>query len=85
MGETSIFSEISIIMKKSRAFITREDFMAFFRNDNKLNSLTPDDRIEIFSQILTGNSDFTKELLDNLLFDYNVSNLEVIKLEDGKK
>lgn len=26
----------------------REDFMAFFRSDEKLNLLTADDRIEIF-------------------------------------
>jgi len=27
--------------------INREDFMQFFRDDEKLNELTPDDRIEI--------------------------------------
>jgi hypothetical protein len=44
--------------------MTRDDFMAFFRNDEQLNSLSADDRVEIFSQVLTGSSDVTKERLD---------------------
>lgn len=52
--------------------ITREDFMNFFRDDEKLNELTPDDRIEIFKGILLGESDITKELLNELCSDYNV-------------
>jgi hypothetical protein len=59
--------------------ITRQDFMDFFRDDEMLNSLTPDDRIEIFSQVLLGSSDITAELLDSLLSDYNVSGLEVLE------
>jgi len=59
--------------------ITRSDFMEFFRDDEKLNELTVDDRVEIFSQILVGSSDFTKELLDEVLADYGVLNLEVIE------
>lgn len=58
--------------------ITREDFMKFFRDDEKLNELTIDDRIEIFSTIVAGSSDLTKELLDDILSDYNVTNLEII-------
>ncbi|MCA6438276.1 MAG: hypothetical protein IM600_07725 [Bacteroidetes bacterium] len=63
--------------------ITREDFMRFFRDDEKLNELSVDDRIEIFSTILSGSSDFTKKLLDEILFDYSVPNLEII--DNGKK
>jgi len=59
--------------------ITRQDYMDCFRDDTMLNQLTPDDRIEIFSQVLTGSSDITKELLDELLRDYSVGNLEVIE------
>ena len=59
--------------------ITREHFMRFFRDDEKLNELTVDDRIEIFKTILAGSSDFTKELLNDILDDYSVSNLEVIE------
>ncbi|MFT5834582.1 MAG: hypothetical protein ACI97N_002222 [Cognaticolwellia sp.] len=65
--------------------ITREDFMNFFRDDEKLNLLSADDRIEVFSQILIGSSDFTKELLDEILSDYSVPNLEIIEIENGKK
>ncbi|MCD4678964.1 MAG: hypothetical protein K8S00_01125 [Bacteroidales bacterium] len=61
--------------------ITREDFMDFFRDDEKLNLLTPDDRAEIFSQILSGNSDFTKEFLDEILMDYSVTNIEIKEVE----
>lgn len=52
--------------------------MAFFRNDEQLNSLSADDRVEIFSQVLTGSSDITKELLDGLISDYCVRGLEVV-------
>lgn len=52
--------------------------MRFFRDDEKLNELTVDDRIEIFKTILAGSSDFTKQLLNDILLDYSVSNIEVI-------
>lgn len=58
--------------------MTRDDFMAFFRDDEFLNTLSADDRIEVFAQILLGSSDFTKELLDDVLSDYGVAHLEVI-------
>lgn len=61
-----------------KAPMSREDFMTFFRDDQKLNELTVDDRIEIFRTVLVGNSDLTKELLNEVLSDYSVSNLEVI-------
>ncbi len=57
----------------------REDFMNFFRNNEKLNELTVDDRVEIFSTILAGNSDLNKKLLDEILSDYNVNNLEIVE------
>ena len=62
--------------------ITREQFMAFFRDDEKLNELTPDDRIEIFRTILLGNSDITVELLQEILSDYGVSHLKAIEVEE---
>jgi transcriptional regulator with XRE-family HTH domain len=58
----------------------REDFMNFFRDDEKLNELNTDDRVEVFRTILIGNSDFTKELLDKILSDYNVSNLKIVEI-----
>ena len=65
--------------------ISREDFMNFFRDDEKLNELTVDDRIEIFKYVLIGGSDFTKNLLDEILSDYCVENLEIIEIKNGKK
>lgn len=62
--------------------INRDDFMQFFRDDEKLNELTPDDRIEVFRTILLGNNDFTKELLEDVMSDYSVSNLKVITVEN---
>ena len=63
--------------------ISREDFMNFFRNDEKINELSADDRVEIFRTILVGSSDLTKDLLNHILVDYSVSNLEVIEKNDG--
>jgi len=53
--------------------------MDFFRDDEMLNQLTTDDRIEIFESILPGSSDITKELLEHLLRDYSVEDLEVVQ------
>jgi len=60
--------------------ISREDFMNFFRDDEKLNELTADDRVEIFSYVLLGSSDFTKKLIDEILSDYCVENLEIVEI-----
>lgn len=65
--------------------ITREDFMKFFRDTEKLNELTVDDRIEIFRTILVGSSDLTKNLLNEILGDYCVDNLKVINRNNGEK
>ena len=60
---------------------TRDDFMNFFRDDEKLNELSPDDRIEVFSTILLGSSDFKKKLFDEIFIDYDISHLEVIEIK----
>lgn len=65
--------------------INREEFMQFFRDDEKLNELTPDDRDEIFRTILLGSCDITKELLEEIISDYSVSNLKVINVNDGEE
>ena len=59
--------------------------MKFFRDSDKLNELMPDDRVEVFSTILLGGSDLTKELLNEILNDYSVQNLEVIEVDHGQK
>ena len=65
--------------------ITREIFMNYFRDDEKLQELSVDDRIEIFRTILLGSSDITKDLLNDILSDYNVSNLEIIEVNYENK
>jgi hypothetical protein len=57
--------------------ITRDDFMHFFRDTEKLNELSADDRIEIFRTVLVGRSDFTADLLNDILRDYGVCDVEV--------
>jgi len=59
--------------------ITRTDFMNFFRDNDKLDLLSVDDKIEVFSTILLGSCDFKKKLLDEIFSDYGVSHLEVIE------
>jgi putative ubiquitin-RnfH superfamily antitoxin RatB of RatAB toxin-antitoxin module len=56
-------------MKKYQ-LITRQEFLKFFRDDEKLNELTADDRVEIFRTILIGGSDLTKDLLNEILSEY---------------
>jgi hypothetical protein len=53
--------------------------MNFFRDNDKLNLLSADDRVEIFKTILLGSSDITKQLLDELIIDYCIENIEVIE------
>ena len=65
--------------------LTREDFMNFFRDDEKLNELTVEDRVEVFRTILVGSSDLTKELFDEILSDYNVDHLEILEIKNEKK
>ena len=62
--------------------ISREDFIKFFRDTEKLNELTPDDRVEIFRTILLGSSDLTADLLNEIIGDYSVGNLEVTEISD---
>lgn len=63
--------------------LTREHFMKFFRNNELLNTLSTDDRIEVFATILPGNSDFTLELFEKLLADYCVEHLRIVKVENN--
>lgn len=61
--------------------MNRDNFMSFFRNNNMLNSLSVDDRIEIFSTILLEKTDITFELLNNLLIEYDVDDLVIFKIK----
>lgn len=55
----------------------RDAFMAFFRNGELLNTLSVDDRREVFAGILAGNSDFTAKFLNEVLSDYGVDSINV--------
>ena len=65
--------------------ISRDDFMKFFRDEEKLNELSVDDRNEIFRYVLAGNSDFSKKLFDEIFSDYCVENLEIVEIQNGKE
>lgn len=52
--------------------VSRDQFMDAFRHSDSLaESLTPDDRIEIFLNVLQGGEDITKELIQELLKTYD--------------
>ena len=61
--------------------ISRDEFMAFFRDDGSLDTLCPDHRVEVFRTILLGCLDFKKKLLDEIFSDYCVSHLDVIEVK----
>jgi hypothetical protein len=65
--------------------INRNQFMQFFRDDEKLNELSVDDRIEIFRTVLIGSSDLTIDLINEVLGDYSVTHLEIIEKGNGKE
>jgi hypothetical protein len=58
---------------------TRDHFNKFFRDTERLHELSVDDRIEVFSTIFLGNSDFKKKLFDEMFSDYSVTHLKVIE------
>lgn len=60
----------------------RDEFMEFFRSDRFHEEMSPDDCKEVFSQVLHGNSDFSKELLDQTLGDYDLGVLSLYSNED---
>lgn len=60
--------------------ITVTQFMDAFNDDEFLNQLSPDDRVDIFLTVLTGSSDITKGLLTKLLEDYCVDDLEITEV-----
>lgn len=65
--------------------MTRDQFMAFFRDDECLNELSVGDRIEVFSTILLGSSDFKKSLFDEIFSDYGVNHLDIIEIYNGER
>ena len=60
--------------------LTASDFMEFFNDDEKLNQISEADRIDIFLNVLTGSSDITVKLLNQLLRNYDVCDIEISKI-----
>lgn len=58
--------------------ITREQFMAFFRSEDFHSKVAPNDCVEIFRTVLTGSSDITKELINDIINDYCADNVQAI-------
>lgn len=55
----------------------RNDFMEYFRSDACSEELSTDDKLEVFLNVLPGQSDITKELLEQLLSEYSVDGLDI--------
>ena len=60
----------------------RDEFMEFFRSDDFSDQMSADDCTEVFSQVLHGGSDFTKELLVSTTSDYDVDINAVLGFDD---
>ena len=67
-------------MKENQKLPTRVQVLNFLLDDESLATLTPDDRLDIFSKILLGSTDVTKALLDKLIADYS-ANLVVVEAD----
>lgn len=63
----------------------RDIFMDIFRDADRLNTLSPDDRVEVFTSILLGSSDVTVELLNDVLREYSVPNIEVREVPEASE
>lgn len=63
--------------------LERDVFMHLFRNSDRLHrQLSPDDRVEVFAEILQGQGDIDKELLRGLESDYDVDLVEILTGEE---
>lgn len=78
----------NILAKLSATFtsksMTRDDFMNFFRDDDKLNTLSVYDRLKVFRTILPGGSELIADLFNPILDDYNVEVSEVVSYDKSK-
>lgn len=82
--DTDIYQDLIKYLNESKSLTDRDQFMDFFRNNDRWNTLSPDDKVEVFMGALHGSSDITADLLDDLLSTYNVSGIEVIELGQGQ-
>lgn len=63
--------------------MTSKEFLQFFNDDEKLNQLSADDRLELFHYIMKDGSDITKELLNEIISDYS-ADIEIINSPDAR-
>ncbi len=57
---------------------TRDQFMAFFRDNNSISMLTNDDKAEIAAQILAEDAVINNHRLQQVLSKYNLSVHQVV-------
>lgn len=66
--------------------LERDVFMHLFRNSDRLHrQLSPDDRVEVFAEILPGKGDIDKKLLKGLENDYDVDLIKILTEEEGNQ
>ncbi len=65
--------------QQQRCLTTRDQFMAFFRDNNSISMLTNDDKAEIAAQILAEDAVINHQLLKEVLSEYNLSVHQIIK------
>lgn len=61
--------------------ITRQEFMDFFRDQEGKGydfTLTNEDKIEVFLNSLSGSSDLTRSLLEDLCLNYDTNLTDVL-------
>jgi len=62
---------------------TRGVFMAIYRDENfNEEGITPDDRAEVFSGIMLGSSDFNAEEMNQMLSNYNVTDIQAVDITE---
>ena len=62
-----------------QSLTTRDQFMAFFRDNNSISMLTNDDKAEIAAQILAEDAVINHQRLKEVLFEYNLSIHQIVQ------
>jgi len=61
----------------------REEFIEYFRNEEKMALLSADDKVEVFLGVLPRQSDLDKELIEELCINYDaILNKKKLKSND---
>jgi len=61
-----------------QSLTTRDQFMAFFRDNNSISMLSNDDKAEIAAQILAEDAIINHKRLQELLSEYNLSVQQIV-------